>query len=60
MTNHATGFETLDREVSVDRLPVQGELPPWLIYKLSMSNYYNGMVSHVRLLSSWTTISTLI
>ena len=30
MTNHAVGFETLDREVSVDRLPVQGELPPWL------------------------------
>ena len=30
MTNHAAGFETLDREVSVDRLPVQGELPPWL------------------------------
>ena len=30
MTNHAAGFETLDHEVSVDRLPVQGELPPWL------------------------------
>src|SRR6266480_4056077 len=30
MPNHAAGFRTLDREVSVDRLPVQGELPPWL------------------------------
>jgi len=30
MTDHAAGFETLDHEVSVDRLPVQGELPPWL------------------------------
>jgi carotenoid cleavage dioxygenase-like enzyme len=30
MTNHAAGFETLDHEVSVDRLPVQGEVPPWL------------------------------
>ncbi|HEV7460078.1 MAG TPA: carotenoid oxygenase family protein [Solirubrobacteraceae bacterium] len=30
MPNHAAGFETLDAEVSVDRLPVQGELPPWL------------------------------
>jgi carotenoid cleavage dioxygenase-like enzyme len=30
MPDHAAGFETLDAEVSVDRLPVQGELPPWL------------------------------
>src|SRR5438046_10706697 len=30
MPNHAAGFQTLDREVSIDRLPVQGELPPWL------------------------------
>jgi beta,beta-carotene 9',10'-dioxygenase len=30
MPNHAAGFETLDHEVSVDRLPVQGEVPPWL------------------------------
>ena len=30
MPNHAAGFRTLDAEVSVDRLPVQGQLPPWL------------------------------
>src|SRR2546423_1215938 len=30
MTGHAAGFETLDREVAVDRLPGQGELPAWL------------------------------
>jgi carotenoid cleavage dioxygenase-like enzyme len=30
MPNHAAGFQTLDHEVSVDRLPVQGELPAWL------------------------------
>src|SRR5438046_9530429 len=30
MPNHAAGFQTLDREVSIDRLPVQGELPSWL------------------------------
>src|SRR5437016_3372848 len=30
MPNHAAGFRTLDREVSVDRLPVEGELPTWL------------------------------
>jgi beta,beta-carotene 9',10'-dioxygenase len=30
MNNHAVGFQTLDREVQVDRLPVDGELPPWL------------------------------
>jgi carotenoid cleavage dioxygenase-like enzyme len=30
MPSHAAGFQTLDREVSVDRLPVHGELPPWL------------------------------
>src|SRR2546423_14783834 len=29
-TNPTAGFQTLDREVSVDRLPVRGELPPWL------------------------------
>src|SRR2546429_9154657 len=30
MPNHAAGFETLDQEVSIDRLPVDGELPAWL------------------------------
>ena len=30
MTNHAAGFETLEDEITVDGLPVQGELPSWL------------------------------
>jgi beta,beta-carotene 9',10'-dioxygenase len=30
MTDHTAGFQTLEHEVSVDRLPVQGELPAWL------------------------------
>src|SRR5256884_6953555 len=30
MPNHAAGFETLDQEVSIDGLPVRGELPSWL------------------------------
>src|SRR5712671_1982297 len=30
MPSHVAGFQTLDHEVSVDRLPVQGDLPPWL------------------------------
>jgi carotenoid cleavage dioxygenase-like enzyme len=29
-TDHRLGFTTLDREVSLDRLPVSGELPAWL------------------------------
>src|SRR6478672_6756865 len=30
MINHTAGFQTLDREVEIDRLPVDGALPPWL------------------------------
>jgi beta,beta-carotene 9',10'-dioxygenase len=29
-THPTLGFSTLDREVTVDALPLQGELPPWL------------------------------
>src|SRR5919106_1932198 len=29
-TDHRLGFQSLDEEVAVDRLPVSGELPPWL------------------------------
>jgi beta,beta-carotene 9',10'-dioxygenase len=29
-TDHRLGFKSLDEEVAVDRLPVGGELPPWL------------------------------
>src|SRR5215210_1832596 len=29
-TDHRLGFTSLDREVSLDRLPVTGELPGWL------------------------------
>jgi beta,beta-carotene 9',10'-dioxygenase len=29
-TDHRLGFKSLDEELSVDRLPVDGELPPWL------------------------------
>ena len=29
-TDHRLGFTTLDREVSLDRLPLSGELPAWL------------------------------
>src|SRR5919108_283239 len=30
MPEYAAGFQTLEAEVSVDGLPVEGELPPWL------------------------------
>ena len=30
MTSHAAGFQTLAEEVKIDRLPSQGDLPPWL------------------------------
>src|SRR3979411_3389183 len=30
MSNHTAGFPTLEKEVEIDRLPVGGELPPWL------------------------------
>src|ERR1700704_6587457 len=30
MSDHTAGFQTLEREVEVDRLPVDGALPPWL------------------------------
>src|SRR6058998_1565235 len=29
-TGYRKGFETLDRELALDRLPVTGALPPWL------------------------------
>lgn len=29
-TDHRLGFETLENEVSVDRLPLRGEVPAWL------------------------------
>lgn len=27
---HALGFRTQERELSLERLPVEGRLPPWL------------------------------
>jgi carotenoid cleavage dioxygenase-like enzyme len=30
MTSHAAGFQTLAEEVKIDRLPSQGDVPPWL------------------------------
>src|ERR1700716_430571 len=30
MSDHTAGFQTLEREVEIDRLPVDGALPPWL------------------------------
>jgi beta,beta-carotene 9',10'-dioxygenase len=30
MPDHTAGFQTLESEVSIDRLEVQGQLPPWL------------------------------
>lgn len=51
MSGYVAGFDTLDREVAVERLPVRGALPPWLAGTLirngpAVFDYAGGSLRH--------------